>query len=744
MPLLKHDTKVAVEFLQKWSPEGPWVLTAIIPDGLTETVTFTADKWTDAAAWIEGHQGIKNLYFHVNPVRKQLFNKASKEDIARLAWLHIDIDPRAGEDFEEERRRALKLLQEFKLKPTVIIDSGGGYQGFWKLREQEALVIDGVVQKAQELEAYNIQLEKEFQADHCHNVDRIMRLPGTVNIPTAKKVKKGRVKTIAKLIEWNDDVIYPIDVFTPAPIQSKFVSNKSKINITGSVASFGTEELREWAEKHGKRINDSTLARIATGEDPINPSKYPSRSEALFAVCCELVRAEVDDDVIFGVITDPNNKISESVLDKKNWKKYASDQIQRACENAVIKLESPKWDRTTKEGNPLSSYWNARTALLLMGVECRYDKFRDRHIVGSHELQEFAGEFSDHAERILRDEIIRKFGFDPGDVNTCKAALSLCTENRFDSLIDHLNALPAWDKKSRLDTWLIDYLGTDDSPYTREAGAAWLTAAIVRAFEPGAKFDYMLVLMGGQGVGKSTALRILAGDSLFSDASFLHARDAREVLEVTAGVWILECAELDGMSKKDVSTLKATIARQSDTGRPAYARSAITIPRRFILAGTTNEQRFLQDPTENRRFWPIAVGSVDLNGLKTMRDQLFAEALARYKSGNYKLTLGDVATAGAKLAQAERRVVDEGYMELLEGIDAEIQKWKGCWVVKTEAVYDRLGISPKDRNGQVPRKIKEAMAALGWRPEGPVRISGELCRLYVWTGNDAPGSQGPF
>src|SRR5690606_35872469 len=124
----------------------------------------------------------QNLYFHVNPVRRAMGRKASKEDIARLSWLHVDIDPRAGEDFQEERRRALRLLQEHDPKPTAIVDSGGGFQGFWKLNPDPKLEINGSVAKAQELEAYNIQLEKVFGADHCHNVDRIMRLPGTINV----------------------------------------------------------------------------------------------------------------------------------------------------------------------------------------------------------------------------------------------------------------------------------------------------------------------------------------------------------------------------------------------------------------------------------------------------------------------------------------------------------------------------------------------------------------------------------
>lgn len=736
------------DFLDNYRPGGPFVLTAIVPDGKTETRTFTDSK--EAEAWALRQNETKNIYFHVNRTRGPLTAKAKKEDIAAVEYLHVDIDPRTGEDFEQERARILRLLTTDLPKgipaPSLVIDSGGGFQAFWRLAEP--LNINGDLDKAREAERYNRALEIAFGADSCHDVSRIMRLPGTMNWPTKKKRDKGREPREAEVYS-RTDASYPLTAFKPAPAVAstlpRAATGKARAPVPlGEGMGMGTEELLAWAKANGKTLKESTLARIATGEDPLDPDKYPSRSEALFAVCCDLVRAGADDAVIFAVITDPNNKISESVREKPRWQAYAADQIRKARAKVAEAAQLPTWDRVNKDGQPLASYWNARTALLLMGVECRYDKFRDRHLVGSHELQEFAGEFSDHAERILRDEIIRRFGFDPGDMNTHKAVLSLCTENRFDSLIDHLQALPEWDGKPRLDSWLIDFCGAEDSPYTRAAGAVWLTAAIARAFEPGVKFDHMLVLVGGQGVGKSTALRILAGDEFFSDAAFLGARDAREVLEVTSGVWILECAELDGMSKKDVSALKAMIARQADTGRPAYARSPVTVPRRFVLAGTTNEERFLQDPTENRRFWPIAVSRVDLAGLRAARDQLIAEALARYRSGNYVLTLEGEAAAGAKRAQAERRVVDEGYMECLEGLREEIQQWKGQWIVKTEAVYNRLGIPKKDRNGGVPRKVKEAMKALGWKPEGPVRIDGELCRIYVWAGDGNPAGLAPF
>ncbi len=107
------DTPAAVEFLQHWATEGPWVLTAISPDGPgIETDTFDAHSVKKLAGWIERWNGDRNLYFHVNPCTHPLKKKAKREDIAALAWLHVDIDPRVGEDIEEEQARALGLLTD--------------------------------------------------------------------------------------------------------------------------------------------------------------------------------------------------------------------------------------------------------------------------------------------------------------------------------------------------------------------------------------------------------------------------------------------------------------------------------------------------------------------------------------------------------------------------------------------------------------------------------------------------------
>jgi P4 family phage/plasmid primase-like protien len=343
-PLPLHDTQAAVEFLRRFRPKGPWVLTSIVPDGKTTTRTFAAAA--DASAWIEARQGRENVYFHVNPTTKPLASKASKEEIACLDWLYVDLDPRAGEEFADERTRILAVLQASPKKPTIIIDSGGGFQAFWRLQPSNKLQIHGNVARAEELEAFNIQLERDFDADHCHNVDRIMRLPGTINLPTAKKRTKGRLPALATVVEWND-FAYPIEQFTPAPRVQQHppaapTDSPRGVNLIGSRPQVlarmpevvGVEELRAWARQHGKMIPDRCLAIIATGQDPIEPSKFPSRSEAVFAVVCALLRAEVPDEMIVAVLTGPS-AIAESLREKSDPPAEARRQIAHARAKGV-------------------------------------------------------------------------------------------------------------------------------------------------------------------------------------------------------------------------------------------------------------------------------------------------------------------------------------------------------------------------------------------------------------------------
>jgi hypothetical protein len=327
------EAAIALEFLEKFQPGGPWVLTAISTDKKAiETRTFDASTVDAAAAWLSGHLGVRNLYFAVNPTVKPVNKMPELAEMASLAWLHVDIDPREGEDLETEKKRGLELLRRFVPAPTVIIDSGGGVQGFWKLNDP--FTINGDVARAEKAKLYNLQLERDFGADHCHNVNRIMRLPGTINLPDAKKAKKGRVACPTKLISFYPGHSYDIAKFTAAPeVQEKhegaLSSGPVKVTVSGNVPRLNSvHDLPD-------SVPDWTKVVIVQGNDPDDPNRWPSRSEALFAVLCALVRAGVEDDVIYSVITDKEFGIAASVLEKRNPEKYALRQLSRAKEESI-------------------------------------------------------------------------------------------------------------------------------------------------------------------------------------------------------------------------------------------------------------------------------------------------------------------------------------------------------------------------------------------------------------------------
>lgn len=329
---VEPNTAAALEFLTRWAPEGPWVLTAIAVErkGI-ETATFYPGD--NAEAWIEKYNGQRNIYFHVNPPVRDLTRKAERSDIARVDWLHVDIDPRAGEDLDAERERALGLLTERLPKgvprPTCIVFSGGGYQGFWRLKEP--IPVEGDLAAAEEAARYNQQLELRFGADKCHNIDRIMRLPGTVNLPDKKKQAKGRTAQLAELVEFDASRTYALGEFTKAAAAPSAERQPAAVAVPEDVRRLGSvEELDQWNVPD--RIKEIIVQGRRVDEGPKEGDD--SRSAWLFDALCGLVRAGVPDAVIYAAITDPDFRISESVLDKPTPRRYGERQIQRAKEEA--------------------------------------------------------------------------------------------------------------------------------------------------------------------------------------------------------------------------------------------------------------------------------------------------------------------------------------------------------------------------------------------------------------------------
>jgi hypothetical protein len=211
-----------------------------------------------------------------------------------------------------------------------------------------------------------------------------------------------------------------------------------------------------------------------------------------------------------------------------------------------------------------------------------------------------------------------------------EAAQAIAQENPFHPVKNYLKTL-TWDQTERIDTWLCTYLGVEDSPYTRAIASRWLISGVARIYQPGCQADAVLLLEGPQGILKSSALRTLAGDEWFSDCvSELGSKDSR--LELY-GNWIIEIPECDRIKRGDLERVKAFLSTRSDKFRPPYGRHSATFPRSCIFAGSSNDETPFTDPTGNRRFWPVRCVRIELDRLRKDRDQIWAEALVRYRAG---------------------------------------------------------------------------------------------------------------
>lgn len=236
-------------------------------------------------------------------------------------------------------------------------------------------------------------------------------------------------------------------------------------------------------------------------------------------------------------------------------------------------------------------------------------------------------------------------------------------DRRYHPIKEYLSGLPEWDGIKRLDTLLVDYFGAVDNAYTRAVTRKTLCAAVQRVYHPGIKFDNMLVLNGGQGIGKSTLIKKLAGE-WFSDSLILSdTKDSKTAAEKLQGYWILEIGELAGLRKAEEETLKGFLSRQNDIYRAAFGRRTTQHPRQCIFIGTTNaESGYLRDTTGGRRFWPVETPgtgvkkSWDLTSEEV--DQIWAEVVVRVNEGE-KLFLTKEEEELAKEEQIKAMETDE-------------------------------------------------------------------------------------
>lgn len=280
----------------------------------------------------------------------------------------------------------------------------------------------------------------------------------------------------------------------------------------------------------------------------------------------------------------------------------------------------------------------------------------------------------------------------------------------FDPVRTYLDSLQ-WDGKTRLDGWLVDYLGvrTDDEKvrrYVQTVGAAWIISAVARTYSPGCKADCVLVIEGPQGIGKSTALATIAGREWFTDE--VPQFGSKDAAMHVHGPWIIELAELDALRRSEVTTVKAFLSRSTDRFRPPYGRTEVALPRRCVFAATTNEDAYLHDTTGGRRFWPVKATRINVAGLRAARDQLWAEAVSRFRSGA-PWHISESATESIAKDEQASRCRDDSW-------DAKVAAhvYGRGHVTVADVLEVALNV-PTERQGQQDQnRVAHALKRLGW------------------------------
>jgi hypothetical protein len=413
---------------------------------------------------------------------------------------------------------------------------------------------------------------------------------------------------------------------------------------------------------------------------------------------------------------------------------------------------------------PKPTYRNALIALDALGAGCSYDSFADRRYVAGQELGSQVGQVTDDVCLLIRCLCRDRYGFDPGKENTWDAVNYKCRENTYHPILDYLDSIEFdYDGKSRIDTWMTDYLGVEDTPFVRAFSRLILIASVRRVREPGVKWDYMPVLVGPENKAKSLAIETLYGKKYFSDQKLIGISD-KEIAEAVRGRWANESADLAGLRKADTDQMKAQTTRTSDRVRPAYGRAVIDVPRQNVMWGTTNDPIFLRSQHGNRRMPPFITGKIDIAGIERDRDQLWTEADKAEREHGPTLAipaevweeaqarqdehteqdpwkddpLGDVAQWAARAAVAIKRSnavtakANDGAK--LDPIPYERNEFRGDERISSGWLLAvALDIKVKDQTPLLTHRLSTCMQQLGWSSPRVLKIEGMAQRGYKRT-----------
>jgi len=302
------------------------------------------------------------------------------------------------------------------------------------------------------------------------------------------------------------------------------------------------------------------------------------------------------------------------------------------------------------------------------------------------------------------------------------AAEEIAKRRPFHPVREYLDSL-VWDGEPRCDLWLSDYCEVDNTEFVQAVGAKWLIGAVARVYRPGCKMDNVLIFQGPEGMLKSGAFEVM-GREWFSD-NMPDLDDSKESAHHVAGVWIIELAELSSMRAAAQEQVWAFISRKTDRYRRPYGHHVIKQPRQCVLAGTTNKDVLLKGDENQRRFWPVTVrNKIELGRLRDMRDQLWAEAVCRFRAGEPWWLQTDALVKAAKEETERRRLHEEWAAPTVEYLVGHDE------TTVTECLHKALGLSPNQCDRGKEMRMADTLRELGWT-RAQVRRHGVRLWVYV-------------
>jgi predicted P-loop ATPase len=303
------------------------------------------------------------------------------------------------------------------------------------------------------------------------------------------------------------------------------------------------------------------------------------------------------------------------------------------------KTETVAWTtrlRRDKRGEPKPLLINAAIALRdapdWFGVLAYNDFTKRTELMSPPFWEVFPATFQSRPwkahDDLAANEWLQQNGINVSLSITEHAVEKVASENSFHPVRSYLNDL-SWDGIPRLNSWISDYLGAEQSGYVSDVSRCVMIGAVARVSNPGCKVDNMPIFEGLQGIGKSSMVAALFEPWFTDEIADFGSKAAAEQVQ---GTWCIEVSELDAMTRGEVSKVKAFTSRRTDRFRPAYGRRVEEYPRQCVFWGTTNSDNYLKDETGGRRSWPIKCGVLDIGGLREVRDQLWAEANQLYSN----------------------------------------------------------------------------------------------------------------